>query len=137
MPVRLFVAVALVFGAAYALLTPPLQVPDEVAHFWRGVAIGTGQTLLPARRPAVQLPVGAKTFVWLMSDGPPDAMRIASETPMSWRDRVTPPRFMTVYTPLPYAAPALVVVLCRIVNARAIVVFYAGRLANPPPAGAA
>ena len=39
---RSSLALALVFGAAFALLTPPFQAPDEIAHYYRACAIAHG-----------------------------------------------------------------------------------------------
>src|SRR5438876_184459 len=33
------IALAAVLGVAYALLTPPFEVPDETYHFWRPLVI--------------------------------------------------------------------------------------------------
>jgi uncharacterized membrane protein len=40
--VRSSLALALLFGAAFALLTPPFQAPDEIAHYYRACAIAHG-----------------------------------------------------------------------------------------------
>src|SRR5215469_6280293 len=44
-------ALALVIGTAYALVVPPLQVPDEFAHFMRAFEISEGHLVSPAQSP--------------------------------------------------------------------------------------
>ena len=39
---KLSFAVALLFGAAFALITPPFGAPDEIAHYYRACAIAHG-----------------------------------------------------------------------------------------------
>src|SRR4051812_41685524 len=44
-----FAAIALLFGAAYALRTPAFEVPDEVAHYWRATAAAYGHVVIGER----------------------------------------------------------------------------------------
>ena len=62
-------ATGAILGVAYAILTPPFEVPDEVFHFWRPLVIAGGQ-LLPQRRgepDAGTIPLGAQNLVYVMS----------------------------------------------------------------------
>jgi len=38
-PEKLFLVIALLFGLAFLIITPPFQVPDEPAHFFRAIQI--------------------------------------------------------------------------------------------------
>src|SRR5437667_12497065 len=71
-----FATVALLFGAAYALVTPAFEVPDEVAHYWRATAAAYGHVVVGQR---VALPRGYRVIVWALSLTPDD-------------ERVTPER---------------------------------------------
>jgi uncharacterized membrane protein len=46
-PVAVFVALSMLFGALTVVLTPPLEGPDEPAHFLRAYGISTGE-IIPA-----------------------------------------------------------------------------------------
>src|SRR5665647_829060 len=52
----LFLALGGVLGLLFAVLMPPLQVPDELAHFFRAFAISNGTCMTPAEQ-AVPLTV--------------------------------------------------------------------------------
>jgi hypothetical protein len=41
-PDRVFLVLGSLFGLAFLVLTPPFQVPDEDAHFYRSVEISEG-----------------------------------------------------------------------------------------------
>src|SRR4028119_531544 len=44
-PDRFFLLAGLLFGLAFAVVTPPFQAPDEPAHFYRSYAISEGDLL--------------------------------------------------------------------------------------------
>src|SRR4051812_35126073 len=44
-PGKFFLAVSLIFGICFILLTPPFQVPDEFSHFFRAWQISEGRIL--------------------------------------------------------------------------------------------
>ena len=41
-PVRIFVFVAMLFGLAFILATPPIRIPDEQGHYLRSVLVAAG-----------------------------------------------------------------------------------------------
>src|SRR5512138_1199776 len=43
-PTRAFAALALIFGLAFLITTPPLRYPDESGHFLRAVAVAASLT---------------------------------------------------------------------------------------------
>jgi uncharacterized membrane protein len=131
------IAVAAILGVAYALVTPPFEVPDEVFHFWRPLVIAGGQ-FLPQRRGAPDagaIPLGAQNLVYVMSQKSGDdkysrqQMRTAEQSPLELaRPKVV--RFPSWYTPVPYAPQTLAGVAMRLFGIRPFFVFYLGRLLN-------
>jgi len=130
-----FLTAALTLGLAYVVVTPPFGVPDENAHYWRGLALAKGVVLAPAERPAqLVVPHTHLAFLfYLTRDDPRESMR----------ERVKVARAMTViphdvrtitypafYTPLPYIAPALVAAPSLWLATRPYATFYAARAAN-------
>ena len=132
----LVIAVAAVAGIAYAVLTPPFEVPDEVFHFWRPLVIANGQ-LLPQRRgepDAGTIPLGAQNLVYVMSRTSGgkytrEQMRVAAQSPLELgRPKLV--RFPAWYTPVPYAPQTLAAIAMRLFALRPFAVFYLGRLIN-------
>lgn len=136
MKVRLFVPVALVTGLLYVLITPPFRVPDEAAHFWRGVALANG-VAAPQRHPPaeVRVPNGYRTFVWHMLNVPAgdrnsiDQIELALQIALERGNRQLV-HYPALYTPVPYLPQAAVAAVGERFDARPIVIFYAARLAN-------
>lgn len=135
-PERLFVVLASVLGLAYAALTPPCYVPDEVAHFWRAVSIAHG-TLNPTEGKA-PLPKGYQVFVFCVMHrdiaGKPELKIEREWLRTAWTIDQKPKEIVALtvtnasYTPwnyLPHIAAALI---GRITGARPMIVFYLGRV---------
>lgn len=129
---------ALTAAFLFALLTPPMQTPDEVAHFWRAHAVAAGQ-LMPKKadgKPSAMIPADARDLVfhtWMEMAG----KDIRYETDRFARARTLRPSKETVqlsfpafYTFIPYVPQALAVAVTRAVNVPTLYTFYAGRLAN-------
>jgi uncharacterized membrane protein len=127
---RLFVAAALLLGLAFALVTPPFEVPDEQNHFWRALAIGRGHLLSSGGRDITPVVKSTQNLVWVLSRKEPrqrlaQTLRIAAALPYDGAPGGTV-RFVALYTPLPYVAQSLVAAL----PLRPVIVFYGGRVAN-------
>lgn len=126
---RLFAIAACALGIAFLAITPPFKVPDERAHFWRAEAIAAGH-LIPnggGRPDSANIPQGLKTLVWVI-EGNRD-FRTAYAIPL---EPIKEPRieFPAWYTPLPYVPQAIAAAVCRLLNVRPLITFYAGRLAT-------
>src|SRR5262245_18960669 len=130
-------ALAAILGVAYAVLTPPFEVPDETYHFWRPLIVAQGQ-LMPQRRHAPDagtIPLGAQNLVFVMSQKTAEGkytreqMRVARESPLEL-ERPKLVRFPTWYTPVPYAPQALAGMAMRLFRIRPFYVFYLGRFLN-------
>jgi uncharacterized membrane protein len=126
-----FAAVALLFGTAFALITPPFEVPDEVGHYWRASSIaygylGRGQPVMPR---------GFKIIVWALWTPERDRhvtaekMRLARGVQLEPQVRV-PFRTPAYYSPAAYLPQIGAALVARIAAARPFFGFYAGRLAT-------
>jgi uncharacterized membrane protein len=133
-----YVALALPVAIAFALLTPPFQSPDEVAHYWRSAAISRGNLIPDVKdgRPYCTVPVDARDLVaicWAEMAGK-DVHYDRAKLREAWRLR---PRSETVqlsfpafYTAIAYAPQSLAVGVSRLLRAPTLAGFYAGRIAN-------
>jgi uncharacterized membrane protein len=133
-----YAAVALPAALLFAFLTPPLQTPDEVGHYWRAVAIGRGQLIADKveGRPGGMIPADVRDlvfFLWMDMAGRPvkyetDRLhRALTLRPSSETVRLVYPSF---YTAVPYFPQAAAVAVTRLFRAPTLVSFYAGRVAN-------
>jgi uncharacterized membrane protein len=131
----LFLALGGLLGLCFALLIPPLQVPDEIAHFYRSFAISNGACIAPAVQ-SVPLAVSL-----LQSDFPP---LVENQRPLALQEylRLTRTRWYegpqipvsnpaaNIYNCTPYLASAAGIALAKLSSQSAIVVLYSARLAN-------
>jgi uncharacterized membrane protein len=135
---RAVIAAAAILGIAYAILTPPFNVPDETFHFWRPLVIAHGQ-LMPQRRGAPDagtIPLGAQNFVFVMwwqrtpqGKMTRELLRVAAQSPPEI-ERPKEVRFPTQYTPVPYAPQTIAAMAMYALKLRPFIVFYLGRLLN-------
>jgi uncharacterized membrane protein len=147
---RGFALVAIAFGVAYALLTPPFESPDEYNHFYRAYHVSEGG-VLPRRERVV---VGDETASMVGSDLPASLMFTAGQVPRRAPGDPPPPatrevlsrlraidlrpdertftdfRNTALYAPIVYAPQALAVRIARIAEPPPIALLYAGRLGN-------
>ncbi len=137
---RIWLILAACFGIAFALVTPPMQAPDEVGHFWRAVAIARGDWapskvngLLTSRAPkGVRDLVGT---VWVFTAGQPEVkigierIRAAARVPMQ-RDVLVNIRYPAYYTPVAQLHTAAVWIVAMAFDVRPLFAFYTGRLCN-------
>ena len=131
---RAFVVAALLIGTAFVFVTPPFQVPDEVGHYWRAVAIAEGQIA----GSAVRLPKSSQMLVyllWVQTAGQPEVrfdrarLRRAWALPYDDSTRV-PLRCVGWYTVVPSLPQAAACLIGRVFRLRPLITFYLGRLFN-------
>ena len=146
-PGRFFLAAGLLGGLAFAAGTPPFQVPDEPAHFYRAYAVsegqpwavpgqdGQGQAALGAMMPASLRELGTG----LKGDLPfhperkirPETIRQAFRVPLDEERRVfVDYRTSAQFTLLPYLPQAAGIALARALGAPPLGLLYAARIAN-------
>jgi uncharacterized membrane protein len=127
-----FAAIALGFGAAYALRTPAFEVPDEVAHYWRATAAAYGHVVIGER---VGLPRGYRVIVWALTltlDDP----RVTSERLRKARGVLLQDELRDatpvagLYSPATYVPQIVAAAVSRAASVRPYFSFFAGRLAT-------
>lgn len=133
-----YAAVALTAAFLFALLTPPMQSPDEVAHYWRATAVATGQ-LIPHKvegKPSAMIPADARDLVfhtWMEMAGR-DVRYETERFQRAWTLRPSTDTvrlsFPAFYTFVPYVPQATAIALTRWFRAPTLVSFYAARMAN-------
>jgi uncharacterized membrane protein len=139
-PGRFVLVAALLFGATFAIVTPPFQVPDETAHFYRAYRVSEGRLdLLPAPGHLVApLPVSLHRLGGeIFGDLPfhperrtsPRAILTAFRIPLA-PERREPVVFANVYTCVSYIAPAIGIAAGRLLGAPALALLYLARLTN-------
>ena len=123
---RLLIGIAALFGVAFVFLTPPLQVPDEAAHYWRACAIAHG-VFQPTPRFGhgfAAIPAGERE---LGIRGGRPLSEFRSIPYVSERVVVRYPLF---YSPLPFVPQALAIAIGDALHLRPLIAFYLGRLLN-------
>src|SRR5262245_11319572 len=118
---RWLLATASIIGIAYAVITPPFEVPDEVFHFLRPLVISGGQ-LMPQRRGAPDagaVPLGAANLVFVIATQKNGEkytraqMHTAEQSPLELaRPKVV--RYPAWYTPVPYLPQTLAGIAMRL-----------------------
>ncbi|RKH68604.1 DUF2142 domain-containing protein [Corallococcus aberystwythensis] len=142
-PVVVFLLVAAVLGAVLSFLTPPFQVADEPAHFYRAYQVSEGQlvaTRIPVGDAGGQLPRSIVRVSQEVSDGVgghpqvrQDRQRLreamhtalAPQDTQEWRFAAS-----AVYFPLVYFPQSLGMAPARLLEASPVGVLWAGRLGN-------
>jgi hypothetical protein len=139
----------LVLGALTALLllllTPPFQVPDEAAHFFRAYSLSEGRLsgVRLGGKPGVVVPesVVATKEAWEQKIPFHPEARLDLDRalptfgmpldPERWRFKPVSNAIVTIaYPPVPYLPQAVGIALGRMFEAPPIFLFYLGRLAN-------
>ncbi|HWW61729.1 MAG TPA: DUF2142 domain-containing protein [Thermoanaerobaculia bacterium] len=138
---RIFFFVALVTGLAFAFVTPPFQVPDEVTHYWRAtsIAYGTIQPDLSARGAVAEVPDAYRQFVYatFRDSRWPNGVRLAKDdfrrawlVSLDLYPKPVAVTFIASYTPVPYAPQIAAALVGRVFRLRPMATFYLGRVAN-------
>ena len=125
------------FAVAYAVITPPFQVPDEVSHYWHAVSLAHGHVFHEKQndRMGTYVPKSARDFVyltWVETAGKPEnkigmaRLRAANELP--YEPEPVFRSFPALYTPLPYLPGTLASLVADSLHVRPLIAFYAGRI---------
>ncbi len=140
-PDRFFLIAALLFGAVLAAVTPPFQVPDEPAHFYRAYRVSEGRLdLVPRGLREAMLPASVHRIgTDLLGDLPfnnekriaPGKILAAFQVPLE-PDRREPVFFANSlqYTFVPYIPQAAGIAAGRLFGAPPVALLYLGRLTN-------
>jgi uncharacterized membrane protein len=125
------------FAVAYAVITPPFQVPDEVSHYWHAVSLAHGHVFHEKQndRMGTYVPKSARDFVyltWVETAGKPEnkigmaRLRAANELP--YEPEPVFRSFPALYTPVPYLPGILASLVVDSLHVRPLIGFYAGRI---------
>lgn len=125
------------FAVGYAVITPPFQVPDEVAHYWHAVSLAHGNVfhVMQNERMGTFVPKSARDFVyltWVETAGKPEnkigmaRLRAANELP--YQAEPVFRSFPALYTPVPYIPGTLASAVADLLHVRPLIAFYAGRI---------
>ena len=131
----LFLVVALALGVPFTFLNPPLQAPDEFAHFFRAYGVSEGQFVA---HDTTSVPQGV---VELVREFPPkletdhrvreqDLIIAAHEPLQESYPAAVRNEGMGMYSFVPYLSAAAAIRLGRLFSVSPLVLLYLGRLAN-------
>ncbi len=141
-PSVVFIAAGLPFALAMLVLTPPFQVPDEPAHFFRAYMISEGRLLgepiqggsggvLPSSLQRVSVEVRGDVVFHAHVKQDREVLLQHLDTPLNPDERVeTEFAGATVYFPLVYLPQALGIAAGRLFEASPLVLMYLARLFN-------
>ncbi len=141
LPVRSFLAAAVVLLLATGVLLPPLQGSDEHAHFLRACTLAQGQAVpeMLDRRVGAWLPTALTDEAWSpffsVIDQPEPRLR-GWDIRKLWAVRDDGGRLFTDFPNMAYHGPAAYlpsaagIALARMFTSRPLAWLYAGRLAN-------
>lgn len=106
------------FGAAFALLTPPFQVPDEIGHYYRACAIAHGGFWPPVRdlHGFTAVPIGSREFI--------------SDRNVPFVPELAYVKYPIVFSPLPFLPQALGCAIGDALHLRPLITFRLARLMN-------
>lgn len=145
-PHQLFLVVSLVFGTILCFLTPPLQVPDEFAHFTRAYQLAQGQ-LISTHKPELGNGLGSVggniplSMTRLEAKFPPvmkdsDQKVTISSFIESTKESLEPEKsaFTSItgfnYSPVPYLGSIAASFIGQLTNMSPILILYFGRILN-------
>jgi uncharacterized membrane protein len=138
---RVYLVLALIFGGAFVVLTPPFQAPDEEAHFRRAFALSEGRAVCTKQGDDTGdfQPRGLSAYCTPYKDLAYHAeekssfaiIRASADVPFDAEHReFVPFSNAAVHPPLVYVPQALAIFVARLFSSSVLVAFYAGRLAN-------
>jgi len=137
---RIYAATVLLLGVLFALVLPPMQGPDEVAHFVRAYGIGEGLCIAPStiRVPQSYLDEASKRFRPLTADDPEvaegrlrSAIVSSLRVPASDADFEQPSMFLIdVYPCVLYAPAAFALAVTHVFHPSLPVALLFARLAT-------
>jgi uncharacterized membrane protein len=140
-PEWVYLALAVTLGCAYLVITPPFQVPDEGAHFYRSYATSEGRIVCLKRgnETGHDLPAALKRLadryerLWKHHEEKTSLHEILDGH--SLKIDTTNREFMAfsnaaVHPPLTYLPQAVGIMLARLSSGSALTCLYAGRFAN-------
>ncbi|MCQ9154783.1 DUF2142 domain-containing protein [Acidomonas methanolica] len=138
---RLFLCFSVVFGASLLFTLPPMQMPDEMTHFFKADAIAEGSLVarrFDAENAGSDLPEPVSNFGWhydFWDSSPPrpygfHALTDGVTFPLTGKMVPTGYPNTAIYPPFFYLPEAACLVLARWSGLDALTGYYLARLAN-------
>ena len=132
-----YLAIAVAWGLAMALITPPFQVPDEAAHYYRAWSVAEVQLIAQPER-VVMLPENVVSLPdrlgSLIIDWSGNHYSVKTAVGLLWepisgheRGQVTT---AAGYGPIGYIPQAIGIDIARLLGHSPLLGFYLGRLSN-------
>jgi uncharacterized membrane protein len=140
-PQSVFLIVAILWGITNIILTPPFQVPDEPAHFYKSLHIAGGN-LFPENsdnQVGGYFPKGTNRIVALFYRGPQDSDYHIHLHDLAEASKIRPDTSAVTFIqfpntarilPVPYFPQAFGIMIGKLFFNSPLVWFYAGRLFN-------
>jgi uncharacterized membrane protein len=136
--VAVYLLIAVPVAIAFALLTPPMQTPDEVGHYWRSVAVSQGELVYEKNdgKPSALIPTASRKLVgtvWMDMAGRQvkyDVERLRRARELRNTDDKVRVHFPAFYTAAPYVPQAVTLLIARVIRVPPLAAFYLGRMAN-------
>jgi uncharacterized membrane protein len=131
MPEWVFLFIAIPVSTIFALITPPLQVPDEGGHFFRSYEIATFRFFNPDRTTPASLAKLDSTFKHLhfLAGKKTSMSDITRHLSTKLEPAITVPAMPPNFT-LPYLPQALGIFIGKIFDASPLILMYLGRIFN-------
>lgn len=140
-PEKAFVAIGLLFGLLFLLVTPPFQVPDEPNHFYRAYQISEGK-IIAEKQDDIVGGLIPKSLV--------DSFVVWKDIPFQQEVKSTKQQFVenfntslqvnnklfanfsntALYSPIPYLPQTIGIVLGKSFYLSPLILMYLGRLSN-------
>lgn len=141
-PEKAFVTIGLIFGILFLLITPPFQVADETAHFFRSYQVSEGQIVAEKQKNQVGGPLPQSLVdTWQkVSSGIPNNPEIKQKPadifsllnlPLKSDNKIFGHFPNTsLYSPIPYLPQAAGMMLGKAFGLSPIILLYLGRIFN-------
>ncbi len=140
-PAKFYLVCAIVLGGILIFVTPPFQVPDEGAHFYRAYQIseggflpehleeGTGGTLPRSLQVVIDTSIPSNMYGNTDVKADPSLIKKALSQPLNADDRIETSFDNTaLYSPIMYAPASLGIAISRAFGATPLVMLYVGRI---------
>lgn len=143
-PEKAFIVLAFISGMGFLITIPPLQTPDEIAHFYRSYQIATGQWLLNKNEKG-------HSVAWVPESIPKTVRILAYDNPVAGdsnkeydlqntrhalsvrleknKQKLLDAGSAAGHTPLVYAPQGITLSILSLFNARPLIMIYAVRIA--------
>ncbi|HEX2223860.1 MAG TPA: DUF2142 domain-containing protein [Thermoanaerobaculia bacterium] len=141
-PDRFFLLAGLLFGILLVFVTPPFQVPDEPAHFYRAWGVAEGKLVIARGQGGVgaELPASLPRLAWALTGDMPGhpEVKTSRRQILAWLGSPLDPAARifvafpntALYTFVPYVPQAVAFGAGRALGAPPLVSFYGARLLN-------